>query len=544
MKAKYRVLAFVLAVAMVLPLCACTSLLPAASPLKPDSASSDAAQGTTASAGRLDDGKLRVLFYTVGTADTSNKTVIFSGKTVLHEAAPTENVYLVYDNESGEASYYYVSWADNTAPEGRRCALYDRTGAEVLAFDKEYDMTLTGSLLVLTKNNTYDTTEGFYSIPALCRVFDLSTGQELSTPENATGCAIAGGYLAFNCYKRPDTIAEGDYDSDPYLHTSVVVQNRAGETLRTEDACVASAFSATNCATTMPTDWLVLSFYGADYEVLSTDLYNPATGETLVGLSNECGSGTVCLKTGDSSYQLVDLVSARESAVLCSFDSFVVYYAPGVAITWVGGDKAPYELHDLVTGDVTPLYNYCNEDSTLAAYATDGTLRVWDVHSGKVLTDTTVEPVENQTSAQLSCEGSGYVWVQQFGQTASDEPARISIARTYGPSGLVNEFADDTLEGYEYVSPLVVVGDTLYYRANYIGAGGAYLYDVLDQDGKVLLHGLADCYAWSGDTIPSGCFVARKGFTYGWMDISGQWVWSGSIFSALTDDDGMSYIYG
>lgn len=61
-------------------------------------------------------------------------------------------------------------------------------------------------------------------------------------------------------------------------------------------------------------------------------LYNPTTGDELTGYQQYTGAGTVSLYN-DGRYQLVDLVSTEQSAVLCEYDQPIRYYAPGVAIT-------------------------------------------------------------------------------------------------------------------------------------------------------------------------------------------------------------------
>ena len=50
--------------------------------------------------------------------------------------------------------------------------------------------------------------------------------------------------------------------------------------------------------------------------------------------------------------------------------------------------------------------------NTLDIYARDGTLRVYDMDTGAIRTDTTVEPVEGQQSVMMNNEGDGYVWLE------------------------------------------------------------------------------------------------------------------------------------
>ena len=50
---------------------------------------------------------------------------------------------------------------------------------------------------------------------------------------------------------------------------------------------------------------------------------------------------------------------------------------------------------------------------------------------------------------------------------------------------------------------------------------------------------LAQTYAtttYSANGLPEGVFAASKGFSYGWMDLSGRWLYAESIFASTTDE--------
>ena len=42
----------------------------------------------------------------------------------------TETSYLLTDRITGETNYYFCQWSDNSTAIGRRCGLFDKTGAE------------------------------------------------------------------------------------------------------------------------------------------------------------------------------------------------------------------------------------------------------------------------------------------------------------------------------------------------------------------------------------------------------------------------------
>ena len=79
-----------------------------------------------------------------------------------------------------------------------------------------------------------------------------------------------------------------------------------------------------------------------------------------------------------------------------------------------------YRFHDLLTGEEKELYDVGTDDATLAIYALDGTVRVFDRQTGVLLTDTAIDPVENQVRAHVYAE-NGWVWVAQDDNDSYDE---------------------------------------------------------------------------------------------------------------------------
>lgn len=54
---------------------------------------------------------------------------ILCGDTVLRQSPITETSYLLTDCITGETNYYFCQWSDNSTASGRRCGLFDKTGA-------------------------------------------------------------------------------------------------------------------------------------------------------------------------------------------------------------------------------------------------------------------------------------------------------------------------------------------------------------------------------------------------------------------------------
>ena len=180
------------------------------------------------------------------------------------------------------------------------------------------------------------------------------------------------------------------------------------------------------------------------------------------------------------------------------------------------------------------------DDKTLAVYATDGTLRVYDRTTGAILTDVNVDSVENQDSAQVWAVGEGYALVMLYPAGDHSKPT----IRLYDAQGLVRQLtiSASTPDGYYYFAPLTTTDGHAYFRYGYAGPNGKTLYDVLDENGNAVLKGLALCYSYYGgnglNDLPAGAFMARKGFYYGWMTPDGQWLYCRSIFASSTDEHG------
>ena len=260
-------------------------------------------------------------------------------------------------------------------------------------------------------------------------------------------------------------------------------------------------------------------------------------------MDQTCGNGTASFLTEDGQYQLIDLASTEQSQVLATFDRSVSYYVPGAVVCWNAGSDYRYQFHDLTTGEMKSVYNVDADDKTLAVYATDGTLRVYDRTTGSILIDVNVDSIENQDSAQVWAMGKDYALVMLYPAGDHTKPT----IRLYNAQGLVRQLdiSASTPDGYYYFAPLVNTDGHAYFRYGYAGPNGKTLYDVLDENGNAVLKGLALCYSYystSVNSLPEGAFVARKGFYYGWMTVDGQWLYCRSIFSSPTDEGGSNYM--
>lgn len=484
----------------------------------------------------LNDSRLRVLYCD---SRSGSSTTILCGSTPLHQSTRSENVSLVEDSATGTADYWLRSWSDPTGRGGRRTALYDKTGTEVLSFEGEQSATLQNGLLVLQESRLIDGGYVPESGYGTCQVIDLATGAALPVPEGAYSCTVCGDKLVFSCYARPEGLDDYDWDTDYQQNSWVVVQEKDGTTVYCADA--ASAYRLFYDSDTL-SDWVVLDVTTGE-ETTDRILYNVLTGEQCTGFLQVYPGGLASFSTGDGRYELRDMTT-EDRGLIAAFDEQPSQYFPGYVVTWHSGEDHGYELYDLETGTKTPLYDVNTTDNTIAVYALDGSLRVYSKDNGKLLTDTTVEPVEHQQRVRMSNYGSGYVWLK----LQDNDRYETTTTRLYGPQGLVSDLT--ALQGkYSYVSYLTTDPDgrPMFYGSR-DAAGSSYgsVCDVLDADGKVVLQGLSSCtgyYSNSLNALPDHVFAAQRGFYVGWMDTSGNWLYCQSIFSSATADDVPSYGY-
>lgn len=484
----------------------------------------------------LNDSRLRVLYCD---SRSGSSTTILCGSTPLHQSARSENVSLVEDSATGTADYWLRSWSDPTGRGGRRTALYDKTGTEVMSFEGEQSATLQNGLLVLQESRLIDGGYVPESGYGTCQVIDLATGAALPVPEGAYSCTVCGDKLVFSCYARPEGLDDYDWDTDYRQNSWVVVQEKDGTPVYRADA--ASAYRLFYDSDTL-SDWVVLDVTTGE-ETTDRILYNVLTGEQCTGFLQVYPGGLASFSTGDGRYELRDMTT-EDRGLIAAFDEQPSQYFPGYVVTWHSGENHGYELYDLETGTKTPLYDVNATDNTVAVYALDGSLRVYSTDNGKLLTDTTVEPVEHQQRVRMSNYGSGYVWLK----LQDNDRYETTATRLYGPQGLVSDLT--ALQGkYSYVNYLTTDPDgrpMFYGSRSAVGSAYGNVCDVLDADGKVVLQGLASCagyYSNSLNALPDHVFAAQRGFYVGWMDTSGNWLYCQSIFSSATADDEPSYGY-
>ena len=517
--------------------CGC-AVMPPASSKKPASSAvsvpTDAEGKPLYDATRLDDGRLRILY---GYDNSGDSRTVLCGSKVLYQSARSENVSLLQDIVTGETNYWFRSWSDSTGRGGRRSALYDKDGNEVMAFDGEQSAAIQNGLLVLQESRMVgDSYDVDYDSYGTCSVIDLATGKNLPVPEGAYSCIVCGDMLVFTCYARPADLAENEWDDDSNLHSWVAIQQKDGT--QTYGSASSTAYRISYASDALD-DWVELDSYTADST--TQILHNPATGEGYIGFQQTCGSGTAAFLTANGTYQLRDMTT-EDRGVIAEFDALPSNYFPGYVVTWNVDSDYRYSLHDLSTGEITPLYASSVTGSKIALYAQDGSLKVYDMDTGSLLYETSAGVVDDSQSLMMDCESDGCVWME----LRDRDTYTTTAVRVYGPEGLVSDLSSLT-DTYDYLGYLTTDknGRPLYYGTRSVpGSSYATGCDVLDETGNVVMKSLGSCYSYydhSLNALPDHVFVARRGFYYGWMDTDGNWLYCRSVFSTLNADDETGY---
>ena len=474
--------------------CSCSVLPPASGkPAAPaSSVPTDAHGDPLYDSSRLDDGKLRILY---GYDNSGGACTVLCGSKVLYQSFRSENVNLLQDTVTGETNYWFRTWADPDAYCGRRSGLFDKGGNEVMTFEGEQNASIQNGLLVLQESRMVgDSYDVDYDSYGTCSVIDLATGKNLPVPEGAYSCIVCGDMLVFTCYARPADLAENEWDDDSNLHSWVAIQQKDGT--QTYGSASSTAYRISYASDALD-DWVELDTCHASGEPTDETLYNPATGEVFTGFRQVCGSGTACFETSDGRYELRDLATV-DRTLIGTFDDQPSSYFPGYVVTWRTSGDFGYDLHDLVTGEVTPLYASSVMSDTIALYYEDGRLKVFNTETGDLITDTTVEPVEGQQSVMMDNKGDGYVWLE----LRDNDNFETTATRVYGPEGLVSDLTH-LQDKYYALNYLITTpeGRPLYCgNANAPSSNGS-MCDVLDENGNIVFYGLGSCYSYYDNSL-------------------------------------------
>ena len=197
------------------------SLLP--TPSRPVSHPQQEEEPPKYDASSLRDGRLRLF----SSYDSLGGNTILCGDKVVHQSPASEMSYLLTDSQTGETNWFVCTWSDPDTAAGRRSGIFDRTGEALYTFDREYDIRLSGGVLVLTTPTSFAYSPLHDHAAGDVRVLDFASGTEYPVPENAYTCLVAGDRLAFGLY-APGDAAPDEENDDLYQYAAVQIQEKDG----------------------------------------------------------------------------------------------------------------------------------------------------------------------------------------------------------------------------------------------------------------------------------------------------------------------------
>ena len=461
-----------------------------------------------------------------------NGSTLLRGGEVLARASSAETIILVEDTETGVSNHYLIRSNDPDTASGRRTSIYDNSGSLVYSCEGEASATLAGDLLILTPANSYFEPVDMEYAADVCRVVELSTGEELAVPAGAVSCISVGDLLFFTVYELPAGLSSM-YD-DPYLyaHYAVIVQTRDGQMQKRFDHCIAQAPYGYD----LP-GWVLLTFFadGSYYDVTGSTLYNPTTGKELSGYERTLSDNLVCISEqygySSSGYFVYDLSADK---TLARYVAPCMEYLDGMAVLRTTDDGDTVFTFIDRDGTASPLSGYDRSGDALVLCFTDGRVACYNTVDGSLLWESVLAQPAGTRDYWCTAVPGGYATVSFYNK----EYVTLAV-QIYGPEGLCYDSTSSEVS-YNHVGQIAYNDGEPVFSASYNGLADAYLYDLIDSSGTVLVHTLSTAYQ-AGDNFPEDCFMAAQGFVRGWMNADGEWYYCESVFSSLADEDDLNY---
>ena len=469
-----------------------------------DSAPARTEEGT---ANPLNDGRLRYLYD----LNSSGGGALLRGSELLYRASPSESITLLYAPGQAEPAGWQLG--RNDANGQRVTEVYDEAGQLIWSGSGAWRTALAGETLALEPGSA--AVDVGPSGVTGCRLIDTAAGTEYALPAETSGCIPTGaGQAVLTLNTDP---AAGGLEG-----SSVVVLDLASgaELYRIDRAYAYRAYGLDG-----PSRCAGIQRYDPATETWYTDLYDPDTRTMYSRFETFCGENLICYQPEPGRY---DVCALGETESLASYEGPCSYWREGLALARDAEGGAHLYRAD---GTEQPLFDFLtySVDGGYAAFLLqDGSLLLYGPDGSETAIETSLT---SQDRVSVMGAQGGYVLL-----SVSDADYTVTRSLIYNASGLVY---DSTGSGYERLNYLTMGPDGPVYEAARQGAGGAWLSDVLDSRGNVLLSGLADV---SGDSsLPGGVFAARRGFERGYMDLAGNWLYSESVFTSLSDEDASYY---
>ena len=395
---------------------------------------------------------------------------------------------IVYDGDGTVSAfegdeYFYVR---RIVGDGYRSTVYNRDGEQLLEIEGGYPQ-LAGKWLISGGD--------MYGAPEELTVYDIDTLEQVmlgGDEQQSQFCFEVNGYLCATTY---------DYGA-----TDTIIYN-------SEDLSVAAEFPGCSASTASDLDGFInLMRYDEASGESWTIYYRPSDGRQYDDVQSVCGENLVTVRM-DGDYQVYDVTA---EAVVAEGTNYT-YYSDAVKIWRDYGSNVFVEApcYDSAKEVMSAWCSWNTGDPYISVTCLDGSVEVLDL---------TGQLVNSRPSAEdkslIYTNGGMIVESQLYGT----EPGLTLCF----PGGEEKQF-----ERYNWLN--TILQDKLMVGSYQFGQ--KYLYDLLDTDGNLLIEGLSN-YSYPQDDGP--IYVA-KGFSYGFMDMEGNWLWKRSIFNSTVDETGNVY---
>ena len=120
-------------------------------------------------------------------------------------AAPKSAETAATDSQTGETNWFVCTWSDPDTAAGRRSGIFDRTGEALYTFDREYDVRLSGGVLVLTTPTSFAYSPVRLSAPSMGAGGSITASATITNTGKVAATEIAQLYIGdpTASYTRP-----------------------------------------------------------------------------------------------------------------------------------------------------------------------------------------------------------------------------------------------------------------------------------------------------------------------------------------------------
>lgn len=245
-------------------------------------------------------------------------------------------------------------------------------------------------------------------------------------------------------------------------------------------------------------------------------LYTPGSDALYDGFQRSCGKNQALLKTESGEYTVVN-VSTGET--LYTGPNQYDYYADQLKI-WLSDGCTYISAPGYAEAEQIEYANFPwqNGDDCIDISRIDGGHDIFN-RDGELLSTRTPEDGKS-----IYYMGYGYLTEQDSGW----EENGVTLLAPDGSAVWYDRY--NSLYWFQNIPDLV---------CGSYSVGNNYLIDLLDTDGNIVIEGINAYYTYAPD--PAGILFVRKGFSYGVMDMEGNWLWKESIFQSASDE--VEYYY-